>query len=224
MAFSKATRTLAVFGKDVRSEFKTRYGISAVALFVLSSLAAALFAIGDVRLSAQAYAALLWIIMFFGLTTGLSKSFVSEEERQTSLYLKITATNGAVYFGKLLFNIILAISINTLSALLFLLFFSDFQIASVGSFVLSIYLGGAGIASVATIISAIVAQARAKSSLFAVLAFPAILPVILIGVETTLAACEGVELSSIYTDFLFIAFYSGAIISISYVLFDIVWD
>jgi ABC-type transport system involved in cytochrome c biogenesis permease component len=42
--------------------------------------------------------ALLWIVLFFGSMTGLSRTFVMEEERCTSLLLKISSRPIEVFF------------------------------------------------------------------------------------------------------------------------------
>ncbi len=98
-------RSMAVLKKELLSEFRTRYAISAILLFVLTTITMVVFATSGDVLSPEVAAGVLWIVMFFGAMTGLSKSFVSEEERGTSLYLKLVADSGAIYFGKLVFNI-----------------------------------------------------------------------------------------------------------------------
>ena len=118
-------RIKAIFLKDVRSEFRTRYGISTITLFILTSVTMLVFSAGTEKMSDALYAGLLWVIMFFSSMTGLSKGFVREEERQTSMLLKITSKPGSVYFGKLIYNIIFSLTLNTLAVLLFFLFFGN---------------------------------------------------------------------------------------------------
>ncbi|MCK7473029.1 MAG: heme exporter protein CcmB [Rhodopseudomonas palustris] len=96
-----------VFMKDVRCELKTRYGIGSVALFAVTSLVVASFAVSPYALEADTQSAFLWIVLFFSAMSGLSRSFVKEEETKTALALKLSAPPLAVYFGKLLFNLVL---------------------------------------------------------------------------------------------------------------------
>jgi heme exporter protein B len=221
----KATliQIIAVMMKDLRSEFRTRYAISAISLFVLVTITMIVFSFRGEIINSTEASGLLWITFFFGSMMGLSKTFVSEEERQTSLFLKMCLPNTAVYFGKLLFNIILAISINLLASLLFYLFIG-LSISNVFIFLLIILLGGLGIGSSSTIISAIISKADSKGAIFPILSFPVLLPLIIIGIESTTLSLSGSVLSDITGNLLLLLSYSGILIPISFILFDFVWE
>ena len=148
---------IAILLKEIKSEFRTRYAISTVLLFVLTTVTMIVFATAGEQLNNQVISGIFWIIMFFGAMTGLSKSFVSEEERGTYLLLQLNSKPTAVYFGKLIFNMILSISLNVIAVLLVLTFFSQLQIKNVGLFLLIMFLGSIAIAAATTIISALIA-------------------------------------------------------------------
>ena len=215
---------LAVFMKDIRSEFRTRYSISAITLFILTTIVMIAFSITSTKVNAELTAGLLWVILFFGAMTGLSKSFVSEEERQTSFLLKITSNSASVYFGKLFFNIVLCLTLNIVSVMLFFLFIGYVGISSFGVFAMSILLGSLGIASGTTIISAIIARANTKGALFPVLSFPILLPLIILGIELTKASFEGVSFANAQNNLMLIIAYCGILITVSYLFFDYVWE
>jgi heme exporter protein B len=40
----------------------------------------------------------LWVVIFFGAMSGLSRTFVTEEERGTAMTLQLLASPSAVYF------------------------------------------------------------------------------------------------------------------------------
>jgi len=84
--------------------------------------------------------------------------------------------------------------------------------------------GAVALASGITIVSAIVAVANAKSSLLPILSLPTILPVLLLGVAATEKTIIASDVQTFYSDILFMLSFSGAIISVSYVLFGFVWD
>jgi heme exporter protein B len=164
---------------------------------------------------------LLWIVMFFAAMTGLSKSFVSEEERSTSLFLRVSVPGYAVYFGKLFFNMILALILNFFSVAVFFLFTSGQMPHQPDVFLLSVLLGSLGVAAASTIISAIIAKANTKNAIFPVLSFPLLLPLIYCGIESTRLAFDSVEPA---TDFLVVMFaYAGAVSAFSFILFEHVW-
>ncbi|MBX3042651.1 MAG: heme exporter protein CcmB [Candidatus Kapabacteria bacterium] len=216
-------KSIAVLKKELLSEFRTRYAISAILLFVLTTITMIVFATSGDVLSSEVAAGVLWIVMFFGAMTGLSKSFVSEEERGTSLYLKLVAGSSAIYFGKLIFNIILSISLNVVAVFLFFLFIGNIEITNAWIFILSILMGSLAIASATTIISALIAKANSKNALFPVLSFPIILPVIILGIQTTVQSFTGADFSEARKDFQLLFSYSGLMILASYFLFDFVW-
>lgn len=213
---------LAVFLKDLKSELRTRYALTAVFLFVLTTIAIVLFATRDEQLTKGFAAGILWIIMFFSAMTGLAKSFVSEEERGTAFLLQLTTTSTAVYFGKLVFNCILNVLLNTTAVLLFF-FFLDVNIAAPGLFALSILLGSLGIACSVTVISAIIAKANTKGALLPVLSFPLLLPLLISGIETTYLSLSGAKFSDLQGDFQMMGSYCVVVATAAYLLFDFIW-
>ena len=100
-------KTLAVYAKDMRLEFRTKYAINAILLFGISTLAVVSFSLGQSGLSPQLLAALFWVVMFFSAMSGLAQVFIREEEAGTSLALKLSAYPEPIYFGKLFFNLTL---------------------------------------------------------------------------------------------------------------------
>lgn len=216
-------KSFAVLKKELLSEFRTRYAISAILLFVLTTITMIVFATAGDLLSPETAGGILWIVMFFGAMSGLSKSFVSEEERGTSLYLKLVTDSASIYFGKLIFNILLCISLNFIAVLLFFMFVGNISVNSPLIFILSILIGSIAIAASTTIISALIAKANSKNALFPVLSFPIILPVIILGIQTTVMSFGKTSFSDVQNDFQMLFAYSGLMVVASYFLFDYVW-
>ncbi len=216
-------QTLAIARKDLRSEIRTRYALSSLGMFVVVTVAVMAFATGDEHLSGSIGAGLIWVTMFFTGVTGLGRSFISEEERGTSLLLRLTATAGPVYLGKLIVNTILALLANTLIAALFLFLISGVKVGSPLAFMVVIVASSLGFAASLTIVAAIIARASAKSALFPVLAFPIVLPLVLLGVDLLRRSMEGIELALLGSDLLLLSLYTLALIALSYVLFDFLW-
>jgi len=217
-------RILAIVVKDFKSEYRTRYGISAIFLFVLTAITMLVFAMGFDRLNSSIFSGLMWTIMFFGSMTGLSKGFVREEERQTTMLLKLTSHPTAIYFGKLIYNLFFSIAINILVVVLFLFFFDELVIRNFWAFVVILLLGSVGLGSASTVISAIISKAGMKNSLFTVLSFPVLLPLIFVGIEVTAKALEGEEISKMLNDMQLLLAYSGILIPLSFIVFDMIWE
>src|SRR5438046_8162739 len=113
----------AVLRKDLEIEFRTRYGVSAVVMFLLVTVAVILYSTPGEQLQPSILSALLWIALFFGAMTGLSRSFVSEEERGTALLLRLYANGEGVFVGKLVYNLGLMFALAVSGVLFFLFFF-----------------------------------------------------------------------------------------------------
>ena len=214
----------AVLAKDVLSEWRTRYAVSTILLFILTTITMIIIGTIGETLTPAVKAGLLWIIMFFGAMTGLSKSFVSEEERSTSLFLRTAVSSSAVFAGKLIFNVLMSILLNLFAVPMFFLFLDPPAGIDYGVFSASILLGSAGIGAASTIISAIIAKAGTKNAIFPVLSFPLLLPLIYCGIASTGLAFAGTGFSE-SSEYLVVMFaYSGAVAAFSFILFDYVWN
>src|SRR5438309_2368973 len=111
-------------------------------MFLLITVAVILYSTPGEQLQPSILSALLWIALFFGAMTGLSRSFVSEEERGTSLLLRLYAPSEGVFIGKLLYNVGLMLLL-ALSAVFFFSFFfaRDFHVQDWQIFWLQLILG-----------------------------------------------------------------------------------
>ena len=123
---------IAVASKDLRSEFRTRFGLTALGLFVLTTVSLVVFAVADEPLQRPLAAAILWVIMFYTAMTGLARAFVSEEERGTALFLRLNSAPLAVYLGKLLVNVVFGVVSNLAATLLLLFFMSSIDVGNWG--------------------------------------------------------------------------------------------
>lgn len=214
---------LAIFSKDWRSELRTRYAISALIMFVITTISIILFSLGSEGASLSALSGMLWVAVFFAAMSGLSRTFVAEEERGTSMTLQLVASPTAVLFGKLLFNLVLVICLNAFVVLLYSTFISEFVIKTYSIFVVTVVLGSIGFAVAATIIAAIIARANTKGTLYPVLAFPILLPLLLTVINGTRLATEGAFFEEAIGEFNILVSYIVAVVAVSYILFDYIW-
>jgi heme exporter protein B len=220
---SLAQSLRAVVLKDLRSEIRTRYGITAVALFVVTSVALVAFATADEQLHRPVAAGVLWVVMFFTAMSGLGRGFISEAERGTALYLQLSAPSTAVILGKLISNTIIAAISNLAVLALFVVFIGTIQIASPWILFLVLLVGSIGLAAVITITSAIVATAGTRSPLLPVLSFPVLIPLIMPGMNATLLAMADVGMADVWPDVALMLSHSGIVATMSYLVFEVVW-
>ncbi|RPI04635.1 MAG: ABC transporter permease [Ignavibacteriae bacterium] len=212
-----------VVAKDVRSELRTRYALNALLMFVVTSVATILFALREDEVTTDVLSGMFWVVIFFTAMSGLSRIFVSEEERGTAMTLQLVASPSVVYFGKLLFNIGLTLILSCAVTLLYLAVFPLFMIKSMELFVLTIVLGSLGFAAAATIIAAIIAKANTKGTLYPVLSFPILIPLLMTVMKSTARALDGEIFSAAFGEFQILASYVMIMVAGSFLLFDYVW-
>jgi len=214
--------TWAICAKDLRAEFRTRYALSAIGLFAITTLAVISFALGPFGLEQDLLAVLLWVILFFAAMAGLSRSFVHEEDSRTAPALRLAAAPTAVYLGKYLFNLVLLLALELLIVPLFV-GMMGLQVGSPGLFLLVLLLGDLGLAGVTTVVAAIVAQASTRGALFTVLSFPLLLPLLLKGIEGSRVALSGDGIAAAWSSLGVLLAYAVAMVTISLMVFPIIW-
>ncbi len=217
-------KAIALFKKDYHSELRTRYAINSLAMFIIVAISVILFAVGQEKISEGLTGGLFWVVIFFTAMSGLARAFVSEEERGTSLTLQLIAAPSTVFSGKLLFNIILVFCMNTVIALLYAAFFESFVIKNYSLFFFAFVIGNIGLAVSSTIIAAIIAKAGAKGTLYPVLSFPILLPLILTSVQLTLFALDGTSIEDAKFELAIVVSYDVIMLTVSYMLFDFIWN
>ena len=214
---------IAVFKKDLFSEIRTRYAINSLVMFVVITISVILFSVGNESVPADLTGGLFWVVVFFTAMSGLARVFVSEEERGTTLTLRLLAKPSVIYLGKLLFNIVLIFSMNIVIALLYSSFFDTFVIKSKEIFIIAFILGNFGIASASTVLAAIIAKASSKGTLYPVLSFPILLPLILTLIDLSKSCISGTNFEESIVSLLILFCYNVMMIAASLLLFDFIW-
>jgi len=107
--------------------------------------------------------------------------------------------------------------------ILFFLLFESFVIKNFLLFLIAFVLGNIGIAISSTIIAAIISKASSKGTLYPVLSFPILLPLILILLEITKFSMDGNSISSSTVEILVLVCYDVIMLTASYLLFDFIW-
>lgn len=212
-----------IFIKEFISEFRTRYALNALLMFVITTLSIVLFSIGHDSPSAEILSGTLWIVIFFSAMSGLSRTFVAEEERGTSLTLRLLTNSTSVYTGKLIYNFILILVLSIIIAIAYLLLIKEFSVKNYSIFWLTIFLGSAGLASASTILAAIIAKANTKGTLFPVLAFPILLPLLLTCINATKLSVDGAFFIEGIKEFQILISFAIVMVTTSLLVFDFVW-
>lgn len=221
---SAFSSTYSLVLKDVQSELRTRYALNALLMFVVTAVATILFALRSDQPNSTVLAGMYWVVVFFTAMSSLSRIFVSEEERGTTMTLQLVASPSVVYFGKLIFNTVLTLALIVAVTVLYTIVFSgSFVIKTPSIFFVTVGLGSLGFASAATIIAAIVAKANTRGTLYPVLSFPILIVLLMTVMNATTRALDGEPFSEALGDFQVLLGYFLVMIGGSYLLFDFVW-
>jgi len=212
----------AICAKDLRTEFRTRYALSAIGLFAVTTLTVISFSLGPLGLERDLLGALLWVVLFFSAMAGLSRTFVHEEEAHTAPALRLAASPGAVYMGKFLFNLLLLLALEAVVLPLFVVLMG-LEVGHPGAFFLALALGDLGLSGVTTVVAAMVAQAGARSALFTVLSFPLLLPLLVSSIEGTRLALEGKDIGTVWPSLQVLLAYAVAMVTAALLLFPLIW-
>ena len=214
----------AVVANDARLELRTRVALGALGMFVAASLVLVRVALGQGAPSVSVAAALLWVVVVFAAAVGLGRAFVAEEERGTALLLQLHLRPSQVYAGKLAFNVALMTALGGVAALGFRVLVPT-PLGAPAVLAAALALGAVGLAAATTLLSALVARARAAGPLLPVLAFPVVVPVLIPAVALTeLAAGSPVGAwAAARGDLGLLVAYAGLLVSASFLLFDYVW-
>jgi heme exporter protein B len=221
---SHVSAAYALIRKDVHSELRTRYALNALLMFVVTAVATILFALRSDQPTSSVLSGLYWVVVFFTAMSGLSRTFVSEEERGTTMTLQLIASPSTVYFAKLIFNTVLTFSMTIAVTILYMTVFSNtFVIKTFAIFAGTVVFGSLGFASASTIIAAIVAKANTRGTLYPVLSFPILIVLLMTVMNATTKSLDGEELATALPDFQILIGYFLAMTGGSYLLFEYVW-
>ena len=216
-------KSLVILNKDLKSELRNRYVINSLLMFVIVTISIIKFSIGSETIGVTVLAGLLWIVIFFSASSGLARVFIKEEEKETSMSLKLASSSTEILIGKWAFNFILTFGLNFVVVLLFIMI-TEFKIINTFEFVILLLLGNLGIVSASTIIAAIISKANAKGTLYPVLAFPILLPLFMTVVNSTKLAVEGSTIEEFLPDFQILISYSVVVFTASLMLFRFIWE
>jgi heme exporter protein B len=219
-----AGEAMAVFAKEWRGEFRTRYALNTLGLFAFTTLVVVSVSLGPIGVSLSQGTAvlpvLLWVILLFSAAAGLPRAFVHEEETQTATALRLAATPSALFCGKLLYGLTLTFALELLVTPVYVAM-TSLTVKSPGLLAVVLAAGGFGLAAGSTLVAAIIAQARSKGTLFSVLAFPVLLPLLLIAVELTRTAVAG---DAADVALLQLLLYDASVTVAGFMLFPVVWN
>jgi heme exporter protein B len=212
----------AILRKEVSTELRTKSGVLTSALFSSVAVVSVAFASFGLRLGGQLAAGLLWVTLLFAAVVALPRAFLAEEEQGTGDLLRLVARPHAVFWGKVLYNLLQMLSTSLLLSLLFFLL-TDVSVPRPWLYLACMAAGSASLAGAVTLCGALVSQAASRSALAGAIALPLLLPLIALLVTGTGAALGAGSSASGVTAALGLAGYGATVLALGPYLFAAVW-
>ena len=207
---------LAVAGKDLRAEWRTRELLPALAQFIVLAVVIAYFGF-DVDGGAAGIApGVVWLVLVFAGLLAFGRAFAAERDLGSLEAMLMTpAGPGAIFAGKALASgaVLLACEAVLVPAMAL---FLGVRPSPLG--LLTIVLSTVGLSAVGCLFAALAAQTRAREMLLPVLALPVWLPFVIVG-SRVIAGGGGLQGAGILLDF-DILFVVASTLAARYVLED----
>ena len=206
--------------KDVRLNWRERYAIYSLLLYVLCTSYVAYLSFEGI-INERSWIALFWIIVLFAAMNASLQSFKRELNYQ-ALFFYTIARPRAIIMAKIIYNSGLLIFLNLVSYFIYSTFLGN-PILDKISFVLCILLGSSALASLLTIIAAIASKTNNNGGIMAVLSMPLLFPLLINLIKTSEICIIENEFYLVDNQILFLFLLNIATVLLSYLLFPYLW-
>lgn len=216
-------RAFTIAKKDLLIEFRTKHTINFMLLFAFISILIFSYIVGVfVTAIPQVGPGLLWLVFIFTGMLGLARAFIREKELETLDGIKLTPIGGGdILLGKILYNLVLMLLVQSLAFPMFILFFNFPVKGSVFVAFLFLTMGNIGFVVVGSAISVLVMNAKARELLLPVILFPILFPIIvssILALQKVLV--EGATIQSTAAEIKLIVAYTIMMGVIAFLTFD----
>ena len=212
----------AIVWKDIRAEIRTKEIFSSMFIFSLLVLVIFNFSIDLLEVNPLDIAqGVLWIAFTFSGILGLNRSFLFEKENDRLQGLMLTPVDrSAIYFGKMLGNLIFMLIMEAIAVPIFVVLFNIGICDKIISLAIVIILGTLGFVTVGTLFSAMSVNIKAREVMLPILLFPIVVPVIIASVKSTGAILTGKPFDDIISWLKLIAVFDVVFLVVSFLSFE----
>ncbi len=211
--------TYSLIKKDFTLEFRLKFAISGILLYVLSTVFIVYSSF--VRIEPLTWNAVLWIVILFAAVNAVGKSFVLENSDRQLYYYSI-AHPIAIILSKMLYNISLLFVLSLLCWLGFS-FVAGNPIQDTGVFFLALFLGSLGFSIAFTFTAAIASKAQNNATLMAILSFPVIIPILMTLIKLSAGTLGEFDNEGVSQDITILLAIDALLIGMSLILFPFLW-
>lgn len=213
------TQIIALIRKDLLLEWRQRYAISGIFLYIMSSAMVVYLSFTEIK--PMVWVSVFWIILLFASVNAVAKSFMQENPGR-QLYYYTIASPQAIILAKMLYNIFLLLLLAAIGVGVFSLLIGN-PIRKLPLFFGAVALGASSFSMCFTLISAIAAKAGRSATLMPILSFPIILPMLALLIQISKAAAIGIEDVNMTKDFSILLAMNVMLVALSFILFPFLW-
>lgn len=217
---TSSAKILRLLRKDILLEIRQQYALYGILLYVASTIFVLYMAMG--KPDADVWNGLFWMIQLFICVNAVAKSFL-QDSRERMLYFYNIAGPVDFILSKLLYNLLLMLTMSLLSLLVFTLLLGA-PMQRPWLFLGITCLGGVSLSLVFTLLAAIASKARQQAALLAILGFPLIIPQIMLLVRLSRDAFgEVFRAGAVWKITALLAGFDGMVVLLSIILFPFLW-
>ena len=217
---------LAVAGKDLKIELRTKTAFWSSVVFAILVLAIFYFArdptaVGAVDIAPGA----LWVTFTFAAMLGLNRAFMLERENMAMDALLLTPISpSAIFMGKLLGNLAFVGVVELISLPLFILFYDLPIIRQLPMLVAVMAMATVAFVAVGTLLSSMVVRTRFAELILQILLLPFLIPTVVGAVQLTSRILVGRPLSDMAGWLKLLASFDVVFVVLCFFLFEATLD
>jgi len=189
---SLLSNTTTLFGKELRTEFRSRELLTTTVVFILMVIVLFSFTFDPTSGESRRFGpGLLWLAFLFAASLMLQPCFLREQTNDTLNALRLSVDDPfAIFLGKLTANTLFLLLTELLLLPIFAVLYNVPILPVLGWLVLVLFLGSLGVSIAGTALSAVSAQARMRELLLPVLLLPLLTPVLVASTQVTAALLD----------------------------------
>jgi heme exporter protein B len=210
---------IALVKKEILLEIRQQYTFYGIILYVASTLFVIFLSMGQPE--DKIWNALFWIVQLFVCVNAVAKSFLAESKGRMLYFFTICGARGFI-LSKIIFNLLLMLTMSIVSLLLFILLL-DNPLNNVPMFIGITCLGGCSISLVFTFLAAIAAKAQQQAALMAIMGFPIIIPQLLLLMKIATPAFSSVVQEGWWQMIGLLIILDAMVVLLSFILFPFLW-
>ncbi len=209
----------SLVAKDLSLEWRSKYAINSILLYVVSTVFVCYQAFKSV--DTFVWNALFWIILLFASINAISRSFTQESPLR-QLYYYSLASPKAIILSKIIYNVFLMVFLSAIAYVTYSVIFKN-PVGDGLLYFIAVLLGSVSFATVFTMISGISSKTNNNSTIMAILSFPVVIPLLIVLIKLSHNSLIGANRADSYGDITVLLAINVITVTISLLLFPYLW-